>query len=283
MQNLDSDLLRTFLAVAGSGSMTDGAAVIGRSQSATSLQILRLEQILGRPVFERTGRGVVLTEAGRQLMPVAKDVTGRLDGALRSITSDGLRGRLRLGIPDDHGRAKLAGILAAFMQSHPQVELEVTCAISTDFPGMLSRGLLDLAVYEIAEPATPEETVYADPTCWAMSRDKNLLEQDPLPVALFDRACWWREAAIASLDASGHSYRVVFSSQSVSGVTSAVEAGVAIGLLGRSSVAGHLTVLGSEHGFAPTPVSRLVIGTAQAADPALARSMKVAIRTAFAK
>ncbi len=281
MNNLDSELLRTFLAVAGTGSVTEGARLIGRSQSATSLQIMRLEEVIGRDLFERTGRGVTLTETGQRLMPVARDVKERLDAVLREITADGLRGKLRLGIPDDHGQAKLAKILSAFAQSHPQVELEVTCTISTDFPELLSRGRLDLAVYEVETIGRNEEVVFEDPTCWVMSRYRDLLAEEPVPVALFDRACWWREAALKSLEARGRPYRIAFSSQSVAGVTAAVEAGIAIGLLGRSTLAGHLKVLGNEHGFASTPMSKLVIGVAASANHDLVRTMKSAIRQAF--
>ncbi|CTQ44254.1 MULTISPECIES: LysR substrate-binding domain-containing protein [Stappiaceae] len=281
MNNLDSELLRTFLAVAGTGSVTEGARLIGRSQSATSLQIMRLEEVIGRDLFERTGRGVTLTETGQRLMPVARDVKERLDAVLREITADGLRGKLRLGIPDDHGQAKLAKILSAFAQSHPQVELEVTCTISTDFPELLSRGRLDLAVYEVETIGRNEEVVFEDPTCWVMSRYRDLLAEEPVPVALFDRACWWREAALKSLEARGRPYRIAFSSQSVAGVTAAVEAGIAIGLLGRSTLAGHLKVLGNEHGFASTPMSKLVIGVAASANQDLVRTMKSAIRQAF--
>ncbi len=281
MNNLDSELLRTFLAVAGTGSVTEGARLIGRSQSATSLQIMRLEEVIGRDLFERTGRGVTLTETGQRLMPVARDVKERLDAVLREITADGLRGKLRLGIPDDHGQAKLAKILSAFAQSHPQVELEVTCTISTDFPELLSRGKLDLAVYEVETIGRNEEVVFEDPTCWVMSRYRDLLAEEPVPVALFDRACWWREAALKSLEARGRPYRIAFSSQSVAGVTAAVEAGIAIGLLGRSTLAGHLKVLGNEHGFASTPMSKLVIGVAASANQDLVRTMKSAIWQAF--
>jgi len=281
MNNLDSELLRTFLAVAGTGSVTEGARLIGRSQSATSLQIMRLEEVIGRDLFERTGRGVTLTETGQRLMPVARDVKERLDAVLREITADGLRGKLHLGIPDDHGQAKLAKILSAFAQSHPQVELEVTCTISTDFPELLSRGRLDLAVYEVETIGRNEEVVFEDPTCWVMSRYRDLLAEEPVPVALFDRACWWREAALKSLEARGRPYRIAFSSQSVAGVTAAVEAGIAIGLLGRSTLASHLKVLGNEHGFASTPMSKLVIGVAASANQELVRTMKSAIRKAF--
>lgn len=281
MTNLDSDLLRTFLAVAETGSITEGGTRVGRSQSAISLQIARLEQIIGQSVFHRNGRGVVLTDAGKQLFPVARDVTARLDATLRDLTTAPLSGSLRLGIPDDHGRAKLTRIVGNFAQCHPQVQLDVTCSLSPDFPGMLSKGQLDLAVYEVQNPASDEEVIYEDTTHWVMNRHRNLLDQDPLPVALFDRACWWREAAIASLTAAGKAFRLVYSSQSVAGVKAAVEAGVAIGVLAQSSIDRSMTILGEDQGFVPTPSSKLVIGMGAHQDADLINSMANEIRAAF--
>lgn len=281
MECLDSDLLRTFIAIADAGSVTNGAVRIHRSQSAASIQIKRLETVLGQPVFERHGRGVVLTETGRHLLTVARDVTARLDGALRKITSDKLSGKLRLGLPDDHGRARLAQIVGAFAQSHPLVELEVTCALSTSFPDDLSKGYLDLAVYEVEAPSPQEEVLFEDPTCWAAASYRDFSAADPLPVALFDHACWWRDAALVSLQTRKQPFRVVYSSQSVAGVIAAVEAGVAVGLLGRSSLHDGLTVLGDEDGFGPTPGSQLVLGVSRKKRSERVDAMISAIRAAF--
>ena len=195
MNNLDSDLLRTFVAVTRAGSVTDGAAEIQRSQSATSLQIKRLEAVLGQSVFERHGRGVVLSAAGRKLLPIASEVIARLDAALRNISEDAVTGRLRLGIPDDHGRTRLAQIIASFTRQHPQVELDVTCAISTGFPMALEKGRLDLAVFEVERASPGEEVLFEDPTCWMSSAHRDFTTAETLPVALFDDTCWWRDAA----------------------------------------------------------------------------------------
>ena len=281
MANLDSDLLRTFVAVAEAGSVTDGAARIHRSQSATSLQVKRLEAILGQPVFERHGRGVVLSDTGRKLFPVAQDVTARLDAALRQISQDAVSGRLRLGIPDDHGRTKLAEIVAAFTRHHPKVELDVTCALSTGFPEDLDKGSLDLAIYEVERPSRNEEVLYEDPTCWVSSASRGFSVEESLPVALFDHACWWRDAATASLKARGKPYRVVYSSQSVSGVIAAVEAGIAVGLLGRSSLHAGLSVVNEALGFGSTPASKLVMATNNLKEDGPQDAMKAAIRAAF--
>ena len=280
MESLDSDLLRTFVAVAEAGSITDGAARIHRSQSATSLQVKRLEAILGQPVFERHGRGVVLSDTGRQLLPVAQDVTARLDAVLRDISQNAVSGKLRLGIPDDHGQAKLAEIIAAFTRQHPKVELEVTCALSTGFPDGLNKGMLDLAIYEVERPKR-HEVLFEDPTCWVSSTHWKVPVGESLPVALFDHACWWRDAAIASLETRGEPYRIVYSSQSVSGVIAAVEAGIAVGLLGRSSLHSGLSVIGEGLRFNSTPASKLVMAANASQEDGPLMAMKSAIRAAF--
>lgn len=281
MENLDSDLLRTFVAVARAGSVTEGAARIHRSQSATSIQVKRLEQILGHPVFERHGRGVVPTEVGRTLLPIAIDVAARLDATLQRIAKGPVEGKIRLGVPDDHGRERLARIVADFSRAQPGVELDVVCAMSAAFPEALRKGALDLAVYEVEAQAAGEELLMEDPTCWVSSATRDHATTDPLPVALFDNECWWRDAAIASLEAQGKPYRVVYSSQSVSGVIAAVEAGIAVGLLGRSSLAPGLVDISNGMAFGPTPVSKLVLSKATSPENAALEAMCTAIRAAF--
>lgn len=281
MERLDSDLLRTFLAVADTGSMTEGAARIFRTQSAASLQIKRLEAMLGQPVFDRHGRGVTLTPAGESLLPVARDVTAKLDRTLQQINAAPLTGKLRLGLPDDHTHDTLARIIADFTRSHPSVELEVTCDLSARFPRLLEANELDLAVYEVASPPHKEDILWSDPTVWVTSRFHDLVSRDPLPIALFDRDCWWRDAALSGLGALNRPFRIAYSSQSVSGVKAAIEAGVAIGLLGRSSLTDRMHVLGESEGFEPAPDSHLILACAAGEDTPARQSMAQAIRHAF--
>jgi len=281
MDQLNSELLRTFLAIAEAGSVTDGAARIHRSQSAASLQIKRLEDIVGQAVFDRHGRGVVLTAAGQKLLPVARDVARTLDSTLREMKSDDVQGKLRLGIPDDQSKGILAQIVAEFVQSHPRVELEVTCAISIGFENALSSGSLDLAIYEVAHPKPDAEVLRKERTRWMMTRHQDLLSRDVIPVALFDRDCWWRDAALSSLEALGRPYRITYSSQSVAGVAAAIEAGVAIGLLGETSQTAGLEPIGAQFGFSKTPESHLILGGAgDDRTPAL-EAMQEAVRNAF--
>lgn len=231
MARLDSDLLRTFLAIVEAGSVTGGAGRIHRSQSATSLQLKQLEAVVGQPLLERHGRGVVLTAAGQRLLPVARQVIGSLDRALASFRTDNIEGRLKVGIAEDAADGHLADVLAAFCRTHPRVELEVHCAFGEGFSTAVSNGKLDLAVYEVPEVGPTQERLYDERLVWMAARHCDAACRDPLPIAVFDRSCWWRNAALADLEASGRAYRIVFSSENVLGVRAAVAAGMAVALL----------------------------------------------------
>ena len=129
--------------------------------------------------------------------------------------------------------------------------------------------------YRSSQPYVP------DPTFWVSSAHRNFPADESLPVALFDHACWWRDSAIASLKARGKPYRIVYSSQSVSGVIAAVEAGIAVGLLGRSSLHSGLSVMGKILGFGNTPASKLVMATSRSLETGPQDAMKAAIREVY--
>ncbi|MEQ9199847.1 MAG: LysR substrate-binding domain-containing protein, partial [Rhodospirillales bacterium] len=236
MNKLDSDLLRTFLAIIDSGSMSAGAIRIGRSQSAVSLQMKRLESVLGQPVFDRHGRGVVLSAAGEKLEPTARRTVSLLDMSLADFRSDELAGSIHLGIPDDYSKRVLAGIIAEFAHNHPAVEIKVHCASGAGFPEAVAKGMLDLALFEVEKTLPHQEVLREEKTFWVSSRLHSPDEMNPVPVALFDRDCWWREVALNTLRESKRAYRVVYSSESVAGVAAAIEAGIAVGMLGESGI-----------------------------------------------
>ena len=279
MPHLNSDHLRTFLAITDAGSVTGGAERIGRSQSAASLQIRQLEDVVGQPLFRRHGRGVSLTAAGETLRPVAREVVRSLDATLTELRGGGLRGKLRIGVPDDRSGSALAAILSDFAARHPDVELDVHCALGEGFGAALRSGALDLAVHEVPEPGRRAEVLREDRLAWMTSRDRDPPEDGPLPVAVFDRACWWRDLALSSLEEMGRPYRVVFTSESVQGVRAAVEAGIAVGLLGTADAA---TGLRRVPGMTARHPTFLVLERARGADGPICEAMGAAIRRAFA-
>jgi len=231
MTHLNSEHLRTFLAIREAGSVSGGAERIGRSQSATSLQIKQLENVVGQELFLRHGRGVSLTVAGEKLLPVARSIVQSLDNTLLELRGGELKGKLRIGMPDDHSRAELASIISSFATLHPDVELEVHCAMGTGFAAAIQSGALDLAVHEVAQPGKDDIVLREDQLVWMCSKDRDFSQMETLPVAVFDRDCWWRDLALSSLDETGRKYQVVFTSESAIGVRAAVKAGIAFGLL----------------------------------------------------
>lgn len=280
MRHLDSDLLRTFLAISDAGSITAGAARIERSQSATSLQIKQLEDVIGAPVFHRHGRGIALTIAGERLLQTARKVTTDLDTTLADLRGDGLTGTLRIGLPDDYGRAVLSRIVADFATSHPRASLEVHCALGTGFSAALRKGTLDLAVHEVPTAPPRSEVLRTDAIIWMSARGQDVQDRDPLPVAVFDRECWWRDAALSSLKSLGRQYRIVFTSESAVGVRAAVESGIAVGLLSETSATADLVRVQEM----PSGLStKLVLQLAPAARGPLVDAMATAIRKVFVK
>lgn len=281
MHNLDSDLLRTFLAIIDTGSMSAGAAKIGRSQSAVSLQVKRLEATLGKPVFTRHGRGVIPSAVGEKLEPVARQTVSLLDASLADIKSDELAGAIRLGVPDDHSKTVLANIIASFAEKHPLVEINVRCASGAEFAGAVADGHLDLALYEVETAEDHHQVLAEEKTFWVTSRLHSAHDLSPIPIALFDRDCWWRDVALNTLRRSGLAYRVAYSSESVSGVAAAIRSGVAIGLLGQSSIDKDFRILTEPPGFAAMPVSKLVLDRRRDTSSAVVGAMAETIVRAF--
>ncbi len=279
-QYLDSDLLRTFLAIHEAGSVTGGASRIGRSQSATSLQIRQLEEVIGKPLFHRHGRGVTLTAAGETLRPVARQVTRSLDATLAELRDAGLEGRLRIGMPDDHSRSDLANIIADFAERHPNVELEVLCALGAGFDAALASGVLDIAVHEVPEPRERDRVLRKSHLVWMCGRDRDFAGSKTLPVALFDRDCWWRDLALSSLEAVGRRHQVVFTSESPTGVRAAVQAGVAVALLSELEDTKELRRVPELPRRHPT---YLVLQRAKEAKGPIVDAMCESIRKAFAR
>lgn len=280
-EKLDSELLRTFLAVVEGGSFSTAAARIFRSQSAVSLQIKQLENRLGQAVFQRHARGVVLTPVGEKLCSTAQKVVALLDEAIGELRINPLQGSIRIGIPDEYGDSLLADVIAQFSRDHPRVELSARCSFSTSFPDALARNEIDIAVHAVESLAKNQQLLRREKTCWVTSKNHRVHLQSPLPVALFDRACWWRDRALEELDQSGMHYQVVFNSESVTGISAAVRAGVAVGMVGASSVCDEFSVLSTDDGFPAMPDSMLVLESRQDIDQSVALAMTDAICEAF--
>lgn len=192
----DSELLRTFVSIAETGSFTRAADLVGRTQSAVSMQVKRLEDVAGATLFVRNARGVALTPLGESLLTDARRIIRLLDQAAEALHPNALEGAVSVGIPEEYGTTILPQILARFAETHARVEVTVTCEPSLALQAALERGDLDLAVTVVDDGRTQGEILLHDPTVWVTSSRHLAHEQDPLPVAMFARGCWWRDWAL---------------------------------------------------------------------------------------
>lgn len=240
---LDSDLLRSFLAIVEAGSVSGGAACLLRTQSAVSLQVQKLEATVGQRLFRRHGRGVSMTSAGEQLLPVARQVVEALDRTVVAMRSRKPQQEIRLGFPEEYCDTMLPPILAAFTRRRPDARVFLRCGSSTDFPRVLAAGDLDLALHSPPDVPVDDLVVHRESAVWAGSVLHDAATRRPLPVALFDKQCWWRERCLELLRRTGLDHQVVCTSESVAGVRAAIAAGIAVGVLPAGSLTSQLRPL----------------------------------------
>jgi len=279
--HLESDLLRTFVAVADTENFTRAADAVGRTQSAVSMQMKRLEEMVGGSLFERGPRGVALTRRGGELLVNARRIVSLLDETAASLAAPALDGRVRIGIPEEYGASVLSRALSAFSKMHSNVEIMVRHACSSAQKTALERGDLDLAVVFEWEHAPQGEVLMVDPTVWATSDVHRIHEQSPLPIALYENSGWCMDFAIRSLEGSRLDYRVAYRSDTSGGLELAVASGLAIAPLSRSNIPAGCRELTEADGFGDIDASNVVMYRRAGANGAAVSGMADAIREAF--
>jgi DNA-binding transcriptional LysR family regulator len=228
---LDHDLLRTFVAISDTGSFTRAARRIHRTTSAVSMQVKRLEQLLGRTLLHRQGRRVSLTTDGEALLFYARRMLELNEEAVARFFAPEIEGHVRFGAPDDFGTRFLPDILRRFASSHPMVEVDVVLDTSTRLMAQLETGNLDLTLFTAGSADQgwePGSVVHAGPLAWVALEGGRAPYGDPLRLALSSRSCPWRGTALAALDAAGRPYRVAYNSEHTQGQLAAVLADLAI-------------------------------------------------------
>jgi DNA-binding transcriptional LysR family regulator len=233
---LESDLLRTFVAVAETSNFTKAAEMVGRTQSAVSMQIKKLEDGIGTPLFERGSRGVALTKQGNVLLTKARRVIMLLDETAASMRQPSLSGVVRIGIPEEYGSSVLPRALRNFDQLHPGVEIIVNFGRSSVLIDALNGGKLDLAVVYEQGDYTTSEVLRTDPTVWVTSDIHETHLRSPLPVAMYSGVGWARTLSLALLDRLQKDYRIAYVSDTSNGLMAAVQAGLGIAPLARVGI-----------------------------------------------
>jgi DNA-binding transcriptional LysR family regulator len=277
-RTLDIDLLRSFVVIAETRTLSHAAERVGRTQSALSQQIKRLEQTAGQALFQRTGRGVVLTEAGERLLHHAHRMLRLHDEALAEVSGRGLSGSIRFGCPDDYAQAFLPALLRGFAARHPQVRVELHCAPTPRLCEQLRRHALDLALTSLPDTAAPRAVIRREPLVWVGGPGMDARAHDPLPLALSDPDTLDHVAALEALRRAGRAWRIACASSSLSGLTALVRSGQAFAVLTRSAVPDDLQVLRQDSGLPALPEVCLAIQADDTRAGALAEAFSAHIR-----
>lgn len=247
MANLDISLLRSFVEMSRAGTLKGAAERIGRTQSAVSLQLKRLEEVVGEPLFHRTGSGVVLTASGDRLMAGAERILAAHDDALAEFHSKGLRGAISFGCPEDYLTAFFPDLLRRFGKEHPAVEIELVSAPTVDLHPLVQRRRLDLALVSVAGAASAP-VLRQEPLVWIAASPKPALLQEPvLPLAMSAPETLDHQLAHAAIKDSGLPYRIAHASNGLAGLLAIARSGLAISVVTRGAVPHDLHIV--EHGL----------------------------------
>ncbi|NOG73884.1 LysR substrate-binding domain-containing protein [Roseicella sp. DB1501] len=234
--DLDLDLLRCFVAVAERGGFTAAGQALGLTQSAVSLKVKRLEELLQRRVFERTSRSTGLTRDGETLLAYARRILALNDEAVRRLVAPPVAGRFRLGVADHFVPRNLAPLLARFARTWPEVRLEVEVGRSHELRAAQERGALDLVLGKRRDGETAGRPIWTESVVWVAAPDWAPPEGGALPLAMLPPGCMFRDRALAALARAGLAFEVVYTSASLLGVAAAAQAGFALSVLGRSGL-----------------------------------------------
>lgn len=222
--NLPTNLLRSFVAIVDTGSMLNASEQVFVTQSALSLQIKRLEELVQQSLFHRDGRRLSLTPAGELMLDYSRRVLALHDEALAAVSAGQFSGPARVGMVQDFAENLLSGLLAQFAELHPEVQIFARVAGTAELLGLLDRRQLDI-VLGFSGAQDPNAVARA-PMAWFGNPD--LLARDILPIAVLEPPCRFREAAIRVLEEAGRPYRIAVETPNLTTLRAAVVAGLAI-------------------------------------------------------
>lgn len=234
--DLDLDLLRGFVTVAERGGFTAAGVALGLTQSAISLKVKRLEDLLGKPVFTRGPKQVTLTREGETLLAYARRMLALNDEAVRRFVAPPVAGRLRLGVADHFVPRHLAPALARFARTWPELRIEVEVGRSHELRARLAREELDLVLGKRRDGETEGRVIFTEAVVWVAAPDFELTRERPLPLAMLPQGCMFRDRALTALARAGVAFEVVYTSPSLMGIAAAAQAGFALSVLGRTGL-----------------------------------------------
>jgi DNA-binding transcriptional LysR family regulator len=270
---LDVRVLRSFVSVVETGSITETARRLGRTQPAITLQMKRLEDLTGKVLFKQDSRRPRLTDDGDMLLSYAKSILKLHDELLARLSSPDIEGHVILGTPDLYAAYLLPSILALFRQSFPRIQVELRCSLSTPLVSLVQRGEVDIALVTRMRDFSGGQVVRQEELIWLMGERYDIHRANPVPLALLPAGNIYREHAIEGLERAGRKWRIACVSESVGGLQAAVFAGMAVTVLCKSAQVAGMRQIGVNEYFPPLPKIDLLLYRAPGSPTAAATAL----------
>jgi DNA-binding transcriptional LysR family regulator len=281
-KDIDTSILRAFVAVAETGSVTSAARLLNRTQAAVSQQIKRLEQHFGVELFRREHKRIFLGPDGERLLGSAQRLLSMNDATWGMMTTPSFQGEVRLGIPDDIIATYASSILRRFNAAWPQVRVTIEACSTQRLTAALDDGAIDLTLTTDLATSRPCETLFRDQLVWVASAADTTHAQRPLPLTVGSATCCFRPCTFEALAACGIEWRSIIEVSNHEAMCAPVEAGLAVTVLLAETVPSHLVVLGAEHGLPPLPCFDINLHLPHGGGSDLAQALAAEIRADFA-
>jgi len=270
LTNFDMDALRTMVVGADLKSFAQAASHLGRSQSAVSMQLKKLEEQAGRPLFRRSGRGLVPTEAGDVLLAYARRIIALNDEAAVSLGATAAAASVRLGLTQDFLEDVMPDTLARFSRRRPGVHVEVRAGRNHVLEEDVQAGRLDIAMAFFPAGSDRHGALLASlPMLWFAGKAcARLPEEEPIPLVLYDHPCLFRQTALQALERNGRRWRLALTTPSLPGIWAAVRAGQGISVRTPHKIPIGIREVGSEFNLPQLPSIELRLLSANDLSPA---------------
>lgn len=246
MKNLPTDLLRTFATIAELGGFTPAGEALGRSQPAISLQVKRLEAIVGQQLIHRGSGPLQLSPSGDSLLGYARQILALNDLALAQLTDSPVSGKIRFGIPSEFASSLMPKILGRFSKAYPNISLEITCALSRQLLADKQRQRYDLILALHNDPRdTLNELVMVDELVWVGGQSTLLQSGRALPLVVAPEGCIYRQRGLERLRQIGRKWQISYTNPDLNGIQTAIQQGLGITVLAKSTIPESLFALAS--------------------------------------
>jgi DNA-binding transcriptional LysR family regulator len=248
MRNVPTDLLRAFVTIVDLRGYTRAGERLGRSQPAMSLQMKRLQDLIGIPLFDKESGDATLTEAGDVVAGYARRILALNDELLIKLTRRDLRGKLRIGLPNDYADHFLPKLMEQFSHAHSELNLDVVCGVSVDLLRGLRSGIYDIVIAMTAEgPAEDAYLTWREPLIWVGNAvAPNFGVAEPVRLVCYPEGCLYRRQLLSALQREGRPFDIVYTSPSLGGIAAAVSSGFGVTVLAERIVPAKLQCLGIE-------------------------------------